>query len=65
LGEPHRFGGLQRRRHGPEFLQPGNPINPSRIRGRTTIGRGAGEFCQHLIQPRDQPVGGRRLGVGC
>jgi hypothetical protein len=31
LGEPHRFGGLQRRRHGPQFLQPGDPINPSSI----------------------------------
>jgi hypothetical protein len=65
LGEPHRFGGLQRRRHRPQFLQPGDPINSSRIRDRTIIGRGVGEFGQHLIQPRDQPVRGRRLGMGC
>ena len=65
LGEPHRFGRLQRRRHRPQFLQPGDPINPSRIAGGTIIGCGVGEFGQHLIQPRDQPVCRWRLGLDC
>ena len=65
LGEPHRFRGLQRRRHGPQLLQPRNPINPIRIRGWAVISDRLGKVGQHLIQAQHQAIRGRRLGLDC
>jgi hypothetical protein len=63
LGEADRLGHLQRRGGGPQLFQSGNPVNPCRIRGRTVIGDSFSEVGQHLIQPHQQSIPGRRLDL--
>jgi hypothetical protein len=52
LGEPHRFGSLQRRGRGPQLLQPGNSINPGRVPNRCVVGDDCDQLVQNPIQAR-------------
>ena len=50
LCEPHRLSDLQCRGCRAQLLQPGDPINPNRIRHGAGIGHREGEIIQNLIQ---------------
>ena len=63
LGKPHRLGGLQGRRRGPQPLQPRNPINPGSISDRRAICHRRGKLSHHLIQTRHHRVWRRRPGL--
>ena len=55
LGEPDRFGHLQRRSRRLDLLQPGNPINPRSVRHHGAISGALrntlSQAVQHIIQP--------------
>jgi hypothetical protein len=59
LSKPNRLCSLQRRGDGPQPLQPGNPINPSRIPSGADIGDGSSQLSEHLIETHHQRVPGR------
>jgi hypothetical protein len=50
LGEAHRLRRLHCCGDRPQLFQPGNPINPSRIRNRCAIGDNRGQLVQDLIE---------------
>jgi hypothetical protein len=70
LGEPDRFGHLQRRSRGLDLLEPGDPINTHRIRRHSgphlahvplagALGNTLSQAGQHVIEPTSQRIDNR------